>query len=172
VKNALAYGLSVEISHVVHRANSGETLRFMELVHTRWRRRVRVRLAFVAPTGGAADATAQFVPPLHETLPSLRAALAYARTHRLRVGMVGYCGLPPCLLQPYEWFSEITRRSPTDYPENHVKFDACRSCVYDRSCPGIWQGYHETYGDPGIVGIVSRPWLPRPVRSLLYELTS
>jgi hypothetical protein len=133
---------------------------------------VRVRLAFVAPTGGAADATAQVVPPLAETLPSLRAALAYARTHRLRVGMVGYCGLPPCLLQPYEWFSEITRRGATDYPENHVKFEACRSCVYDRSCPGIWQGYHDTYGDPGIAGIASGPWLPRPVRSLLYELTS
>jgi hypothetical protein len=100
----------------------------------------------------------------------LRAALAYARAHRLRVGMVGYCGLPPCLLRPYEWFSEITRRPATDYPENHVKFDACRSCVYDRSCPGIWQGYHETYGDPGIEGIVSGPWLPRPVRWLLYQL--
>ncbi len=170
IDNALAYGLTVEISHVVHRDNSRETLRFMEFVHARWRRRVRVRLAFVAPTGGAAEATEQLVPPLHETLPALRAALAYARAHRLRVGMVGYCGLPPCLLRPYEWFSEITRRPPTDYPENHVKFDACRSCVYDRSCPGIWQGYHETYGDPGIEAIVSGPWLPRPVRWLLYQL--
>ena len=172
IDNALAYGLTVELSHVVHRTNHGETLRFMEFVHGRWGRRVRVRLAFVAPTGGAADATEQFVPPLHETLPGLRAALAFAREHHLRVGMVGYCGLPPCLLQPYEWYSEITRRSATDYPENHVKFDACRSCVYDRSCPGIWQGYHQTYGDPGIAGIVSGPWLPRPVRWLLYELTN
>ncbi len=170
IDNALAYGLTVEISHVVHRANHQETLRFMEFVHVRWGRRVRVRLAFVAPTGGAEDATEQFVPPLQETLPGLRAALAYARAHHLRVGMVGYCGLPPCLLRPYEWFSEITRRGATDYPENHVKFDACRSCVYDRSCPGIWQGYHETYGDPGIEGIVSGPWLPRPVRWLLYEI--
>lgn len=172
IDNALAYGMSVEISHVVHRANSADTPRFMELVHARWGRRVRVRLAFVAPTGGAADATAELVPPLHETLPSLREALAYAEKHRLRVGMVGYCGLPPCLLQPHEWFSEITRRSATEYPENHVKFDACRSCVYDQSCPGIWQGYHETYGDPGITGIVAGPWLPRRVRWLLYELTS
>ena len=172
IDNALAYGLSVEISHVVHRANYHETPRFMEFVHARWGRRVRIRLAFVAPTGGAADATEEFVPPLHETLPGVRAALAYARAHRLRVGMVGYCGLPPCLLRPYEWFSEITRRRPTDYPENHVKLAACRSCVYDRSCPGIWQGYHETYGDPGIESIKSGPWLPRPVRWLLYELTS
>ena len=172
IDNALACGLTVEISHVVHRTNHEETPRFMEFVHARWGRRVRVRLAFVAPTGGAADATEQLIPPLHEALPSLRAALAYARTHRLRVGMVGYCGLPPCLLQPYESFSEITRRSATDYPENHVKFDACHSCVYDRSCPGIWQGYHETYGDPGIAGIATGPWLPRPVRWLLYELTS
>jgi len=171
IDNALACGISVEISHVVHRANHAETPRFMEFVHARWGRRVRVRLAFVAPTGGAADATEQLIPPLHEALPSLRTALAYAQTHRLRVGMVGYCGLPPCLLQPYEWFSEITRRSATDYPENHVKFDACRSCVYDRSCPGIWQGYHDTYGDPGITGILSEPWLPRPVRWLLYEIT-
>jgi pyruvate-formate lyase-activating enzyme len=172
IDNALEYGITVEISHVVHRANHQETLRFMEFVHARWGRRVRVRLAFVAPTGGAADATEQCVPPLHETLPGVRAALAYAREHHLRVGMVGYCGLPPCLLQPYEWFSEITRRRATDYPDNHVKFAACRSCVYDRSCPGIWQGYHETYGDPGIESIVSGPWLPRPVRWLLYELTS
>jgi hypothetical protein len=154
---AIAAGLTVEISHVVHRATVGGTGAFMRLVQARWQRKVAVRLAYVAPTGMSTPAILEFVPPVADALPDLLDALAVAREHDLRVRLVAYCGVPPCLLTPYEEYSEVPYRAPTSYSEhNHVKLDACRECVYAQQCPGIWRGYHETYGDPGVKTLRTR----------------
>jgi pyruvate-formate lyase-activating enzyme len=154
---ALDAGLAVEISHVVHRANIGDTAAFMRFVHERWQRRLAVRLAYVAPTGMSTPAILEFVPPIPDALPELRAALAIAREHDLRVRLVAYCGVPPCLLTPYEEYSEVPYRAPTSYSQhNHVKLEACRECVYATQCPGVWRGYIETYGDPGVTTLRTR----------------
>ncbi len=159
IDHALAQGIHVELSHVIHRANFGGFPDFVRFVHRRWGRRVPTRLAFVAPTGGAGAEVAQHVPPMEDVLPDLLAGLEIARRHDLPIVMVSYCGIPPCLLQPHEAFSEITRRRVAyELEDDHVKLPACTGCVYDSACPGLWRAYHETHGDPGLRAIrVRRP---------------
>ena len=169
IDHALAQGIAVEISHVIHRANAHDTEGFLRFVRGRWGRRVRVRLAFVAPTGAAEDAAA-VVPSLPTVLPELRRALAFACSARMRLLLVGYCGVPPCLLAPFEHVSESAYRGRVDVPSDHVKFPACRACVYDAGCPGLWKGYVDLHGDPGVRAVAAAPlrvravsWLTRRV---------
>ncbi len=150
IDQALAHGLKVDISHVIHRANYPHTRRFFEFVHRRWGRRVKVRLAFVAPTGAAGDAVSTYIPPLPEVMPHLHRALQYAGDKQLRVDLVAYCGIPPCLLAPYHRFSEVTTLRRTEYPDNHQKLPACSGCRYEAACPGVWEGYLRVHGDPGL----------------------
>ena len=170
VDQALAHGIAVDLSHVIHRANAHDTAAFMGFVRERWGRRVRVRLAFVAPTGAASERAADVVPALPEVLPELRRALALAQSARLRLLLVGYCGIPPCLLAPFEHVSESAYRGRVDVPDDHVKFEACRACVYDAGCPGLWRGYVDAHGDPGVRAVTRAParvravsWLTRRV---------
>lgn len=170
IDHALAHGITVEISHVIHRANALDTAAFLRFVKRRWGRRVRVRLAFVAPTGAASNDPANVVPSLPAVLPELRRALAFSQAARLRLLLVGYCGIPPCLLAPFEHVSESAYRGAIDVPDDHVKFEACRACVYDAGCPGLWKGYVDVHGDPGIHAVTAAPlrvravsWLTRRV---------
>ena len=150
IDQALKNHIRVEISHVVHAANAEGTKAFFEFVHERWERRVKIRLAFVAPTGAARQSFRQFVPDLKAIAPSLRDALKYADKARLHVVLVAYCGAPPCLLAPWDSFSEVARLGATRYPESHLQLDACWGCRYEAGCPGLWREYYEVYGDPGL----------------------
>lgn len=171
VDNGLAAGLTIELSHVIHRDNYDDTTAFLAMVHRRWGRRVRVRMAFVAPTGAASEDPAATLPPLTEVLPHTREALSLAEARRLRVEFVGYCGIPPCLLVPHESFSEVTLRGSTEYPPNHVKLPACDGCVYASACPGLWEGYLKAHGDPGVRAIRTEPRWPLPLRRLRHWVT-
>ena len=151
IDQALAAGIAVDLSHVIHTSNAGQTREFLEFVDRRWRRRLGVRMAFVAPTGAAREAARSYVPPLENILPSLLEALAFARERRLRVNFVGYCGIPPCLLQPEHAHSDIVRlKGARSYNDNHVQLDACKECQYQPRCPGLWAKYVELHGDPGL----------------------
>lgn len=149
VDNALACDLRVHLSHVVHRDNYTETAEFMRMVHARWGERVLVRLAYVAPTGGAR--TSDVMPSLPTALPYLRHGLAVARELGVRVNLVGYCGVPPCLVAPEHAVAEVTQASRArEFSEDHLKLDACAGCRYEHRCPGLWRRYYERYGDPGV----------------------
>ena len=141
--------MRVAISHVVHAANADHTEDFFRFVAERWGRRVQTRLAFVAPTGGARDRG--LVPPLGTVLPGVVAGLSLARRERLRVKVVAYCGIPPCLLVPYEDFTEVVRGiGATNFGDDHTKLPVCDACRYAKRCPGLWTRYLEAHGDPGL----------------------
>ena len=151
IEQAIETGFRVDLSHVIHSDNAGQTREFLELLHQRWGRRVNVRMAFVAPTGAAREAASTYVPALETVVPNLVSALAFARERRLRVYFVGYCGIPPCLLQPEEGFSEIVRlKGARSYNDNHTKLPACATCKFEDRCPGLWTKYVELHGDPGL----------------------
>ncbi len=166
---ALAHGIDVHLSHVVHADNRGGLRAFLELVKTRWGRKVRVRLAFVAPTGDAVENFDAQVPSLPDALPGIREGLAFAERHRLRLVLVGYCGIPPCLLLPHESFSDVCYAPAATFPDDHVKTDACRECVYVERCPGLWSEYFRRHGDPGLRPIRRGRHLPKLVRWWRYE---
>jgi hypothetical protein len=97
---------------------------------------------------------------LQKIAAGLRDALAYVEARDVRVTFMGYCGVPPCLMYPYERYSEVHRRAPTAYTGTRVKLDACKSCDYDPECPGLWRGYHAQHGDPGLHPIRRRGEAP------------
>lgn len=147
---AVACGLEVELSHVLHRANAKDCLPFMEFVHARWGRQVTVLLAFVAPTGAASGADPAVLPPMADVLDSLRAALDFARRHRVRAYVLEHCAIPPCLLRGYERFSNtLAVREGVDR-RDHIQLDACLDCAYRGRCSGLWTRYYQTWGDPGL----------------------
>ena len=156
---AVAAGLEVELSHVLHRANAKDCLAFMQFVHERWGRRVTVLLAFVAPTGAASAAPPAVLPPMTEVLDSLRDALDFARRVRVRAFVLEHCAIPPCLLTGYERFSNtLAVREGVDR-RDHVQLEACRACVYRNRCSGLWTRYHQTWGDPGLRTVLhSQRW--------------
>ncbi|HWA72749.1 MAG TPA: radical SAM protein [Polyangiaceae bacterium] len=154
IDNAVALGLRVEVSHVVHADNAGAVRAFLEFIAARWGRNLAVRMAFVAPTKMSSAEVERYVPRLPEILPELRRALAYAEQQELRVLVVAYCGVPPCLLAPHHRLSEVVLRPQTRYSdENHVKLTACNGCQYAAGCPGLWRSYHEVHGDPGLAAV-------------------
>lgn len=151
IDEAIRVGFRVDLSHVIHAHNGSETKHFLEFVKGRWGKKVFIRMAFVAPTGAARAAAREYIPPIQDVVPSLVPALEFARREKLRVQFVGYCGIPPCLLQPEHEFSDVVRISGArEYNENHMKLPACATCRYDNRCPGLWAKYHELHGDPGL----------------------
>lgn len=151
IDEAVRAGLRVELSHVIHRHNADETREYLEFVRRRWGRAALVRLAFVAPTGDARAQAAAFIPRIEEVVPHLVPALAYARRARVRVLMIAYCGIPPCLIQPEHGVSEVARaRGDVTFSDDHRKLPACAGCTYERRCPGLWTRYLELHGDPGL----------------------
>ncbi len=147
---ALELGLVVHLSCVIHRDNHEDLLAYFQFVADRWGRRVFTRLAFVAPTGSARTEIERTIPPLPEVLPHLARALAFCRERRLRVGIVRYCGLPPCLHAPYLEFNKVFVEQASDFPEDHTKLPACTTCTISSACPGLWTRVYEAHGDPGI----------------------
>lgn len=157
VDQCLNMGLRVDLSHVIHTTNREGTLDFFDFVYRRWGRRVPIRLAFVAPTGGARDAIREYVPQIPSVLPGLKLALEFAHKVKLPVTLVAYCGLPPCLLADYAHFSEtVSRPSRHGVSSDHVKPETCSRCTYDPFCPGLWAEYVSLYGDPGVRPIERR----------------
>lgn len=149
IDNALDAGIKVAISHVLHGANAVGLADFMRFVSARWGRRVTVRIAFVAPTGRARPG--ETIPALPDVLPAIRTGLGEARRLRVRAHVVAYCGVPPCLLEPYHRMTEVARTlGGRTFSDDHVKLPACRGCRYESKCPGIWSRYIEIHGDPGI----------------------
>ncbi len=151
IENALDLGFRVDLSYVTHTDNMTGAKAFFEMVAQRWGRRVHIRFAYVAPTGAAREQIEEFVPDMAEAAPYLRDAFAYAATQRLRITVVGYCGIPPCLLGPGARFSSVVKHLTTyDDARDHIRLEACDACFYKKRCPGLWRKYHERYGDPGL----------------------
>lgn len=158
IDRCLAAGIRVDISHVIHADNYRETSDFLRFVLQRWGRRVGVRLAYTAPTGAARAAYAELAPPLPEVVPHLRKGLAFADARGLPVIVVGYCGVPPCLLTPFEHLTDVANRSATSFPDSHTRLPECTGCRYEGSCPGLWRKYLEVHGNPGVRRV---PWRKR-----------
>ena len=162
IENALDLGFVVDLSYVTHTDNMTGAKDFFEMVKARWGRRVHIRFAYVAPTGAAREQIDDFVPDMAEAAPHLQVAFAYASAQRLRMTVVGYCGIPPCLLGPGAQFSSVVKDSITyEDARDHVRLEACETCFYQKRCPGLWRKYHERYGDPGLnpLGRGARPLL-------------
>ena len=147
---ALAAGMDVALSHVIHQANYTHLSAFVDLVADSWGDRTPIRLAYVAPTGGAHTAVDTFVPPLREALSYVRAALAVAVERQVPLIFLRTCGIPPCLLRPFEALSETLFRPEAHFPDRHTKLDACATCIYERACPGFWKRYLDAHGPPEV----------------------
>lgn len=149
IDNAIAAGIRVHLSHVVHRDNFTETAEFMRMVSERWGRKPLIRLAYVAPTGGAREG--DVVPALPIALPYLREGLSAARALGVRVNLVSYCGVPPCLVAPEHNSSEVVQNTGARvFSDDHLRLPACAGCRYEDRCPGLWRRYYDRYGDPGL----------------------
>ena len=148
---ALDAGLRVHISHVMHKQNVDGTADFMRFVADRWGRQVVIRLAYVAPAGEAVTNFDKHIPRIEDVIDDVREGLAEAKRRRLRVKFVAFCGLPPCLLRPFEGFSDVTTTlGAVDYGDQHTKLPACEGCKYVGRCPGLWRSYLDRFGDPGV----------------------
>ena len=147
---AVDAGLRVRLSHVIHSANYTQTREFFALVHRRWGRKVPIRLAFVIPVTARPGDIGPYVPALPDVIPHLKKALAFADEHGMRLIIIGNCGVPPCLVRPYERFCEVAEDLEVEFLEDHTQLPACANCDYSGSCPGIRTLYYEHYGDPGL----------------------
>ena len=152
IDNALNLGIRVAISHVIYGVNQHQTQDFFRFVNKRWGRKVVTRLAFVAPTGAMRSRMEELMPDLRELSTGLERTFTYVKQNRLRVKVVGYCGIPPCLLGSHANLSDITKyRFNFDGSKDHIKLEPCNGCAYESRCPGLWREYYDMMGDPGLV---------------------
>ena len=166
IDNAVKIGFQVQLNHVIHTANQSETQDFLEFVNQRWGSYVSTVISFVAPTGRAGENVADMIPDMSHSKRVLKGALAFAKTNRQDVIMTGNCGMPPCLLGEHSDLSTVSQRKEKFNKDiHHIKLDPCDDCSNNDYCPGLWLGYFNKWGDPGLKTMRQHP-LPAHRRDL------
>ncbi|MBX3270754.1 MAG: radical SAM protein [Sandaracinaceae bacterium] len=130
---------------------------------------VRLKLSMVEPKGGGAALFEHLMPRVSDVAAKVRDAIDYARS--LGMDRVSHGAIPLCLMRGYEdafddlkthrFATMIEVGEPDFYPVddlNKVQPEAsCRGCSASGPCPGLYRGYHETFGHAELSPIRDRP---------------
>ncbi|MBI4567620.1 MAG: radical SAM protein [Planctomycetes bacterium] len=147
IRNALAREMAVRLNCVVCSLNRLDLAAYAEFVARDLRGVDGVTFSYIAPVGAAVDRP-DLMPRMSDVMPSLRAALAVCHARGLEAVIPMRCGVPPCVLPGYERLHDACRPDapPAMLTPDRVKAPACRHCVHDARCVGVWKGYAERYG--------------------------
>lgn len=147
IENLLAAGVSVGVGVVFTHENRDDARRLVELVGTRLRG-VDLTLSVASPVNDRLDVRA-ITPRYTELAPTLREAARTAQALGLHyVGLLGQCGLPPCILDADPvCFPELAREHPEwSAAADFMHIQACNDCSLRRKCPGVRTSYATAYG--------------------------
>ncbi len=145
-------GYRVAISFVLCRQNMTHAAATMEMLARLAAQPKLVAFSYVAPSGAAASAGKETIPPMTEAAPHLLAGLQRASELGLEPVLVEYCGLPTCIEPALRDFSEpFDSNFPLGLPPDKRKLPICQTCYWDHRCSGIFKGYLDLYGSDEIV---------------------
>ncbi len=147
IRNLLELGVSVGIGVVFTNDNRDQARRIVELLAGPLRG-ADLTLSVAAAVNDRVDA--RQVAPRYSTLaPSLREAAHAA--HELGIayaGLLGQCGLPPCILDGdpicFPEFGSGLREWSA--PQDFVHAPVCDGCSMRRLCPGVRASYAAAHG--------------------------
>ncbi len=155
IRSLQAAGVITAVNHVVNARNYRFVEQFVELIHAELAGKVMISFAFVTPQYQALE-NISVVPRLSQVMPYLMRA-AWRAVELGQPFVVGSRqGVPPCLLGPFEGWSDLLRLSnealSEDTPQKH-KPPQCAECAYDRHCTGLWKPYVQRYGSDELVPV-------------------
>ncbi len=149
-------GIRTDISFVINKENYKEILEFVKFIYNKFGK-LHITFSFVMPAGNAWK-NRWIVPKISEAVPYLRNALDYCRKNGMGFSFTG-CSIPPCFLRGYEdccgelllkdsrWELERESGSRVRHVEDgKIKGEACKDCIYDPVCGGLFEGYVKLYG--------------------------
>lgn len=113
-----------------------------------------ITISFIRPMGGDTESQS-ITPKISVVLPYLIESFEYALQNRIKVSIVAGMGIPICLLNGYELFSdelisfikygkEIHVKK--SYAYEKIKIDKCKNCAFNICCSGIQREYANIYG--------------------------
>jgi pyruvate-formate lyase-activating enzyme len=120
-----------------------------------------VTLSPMAPVGDGSRRV-DLIPRLAEMHAALPGIAASARHAGLQLEIPTRCGLPLCQTPAAlrSMNREIDNTPGINLEQGKSKVPACRRCVYEDICAGVWSGYLEVWGDGEIVPISEAPDAP------------
>jgi hypothetical protein len=116
-------------------------------------------------SGWCRSSRAGELPSWKAAMPHVREAAAVAREEGMRIE---YVGLPECMLGSFPWGGvDSWRRFDISVVEDgtvrnvaksrsaseKVKADACRGCMAEGTCEGLWRSYVDRYGDEEMIPV-------------------
>lgn len=132
---------------------------------------VTLKFSMVAPKGGGNRAFAALVPRVSTVAERVRDAIGYGQARAPAAGpRFAHDGIPLCLLPGYEalyddlkthgFATMIEIGEPDFFPvddADKVQPAACDECTLRGPCPGLFRGYHASFGDGELRPVGDRP---------------
>jgi MoaA/NifB/PqqE/SkfB family radical SAM enzyme len=147
IRNLLEVGVSVGVGIVFTHENRHQAREIVSLLAGPLRG-ADLTLSVAAPVNDRVDV--RRVTPRYSTLaPSLREAAHTARELGIHyAGLLGQCGLPPCILDGDPiCFPELGQSSREwSAPQDFVHAPVCEACSLRRQCPGVRASYAAVHG--------------------------
>lgn len=148
VENLLDHGVRVRLNHVITARNFRFLSHYVRFVHERFGGRASISFAFVTPQYKALE-NIDVVPRMSDAMAYLRPALHQALELGQRFVIGSRQGIPPCLLQEFQAWSDILvvahEALSADAPQKE-RAPACVDCRYANVCTGLWKPYVQRYG--------------------------
>lgn len=152
-------GVKTVINHVINARNHPFSTRFVEVVRERFGGETPISFAFVTPQFKALE-NMDLVPRISDVMPHLQRAMYRALELRQPFLVGSRQGIPPCMLGPFEPWSDVLTLGPEAQSEDrHQKQRApqCEECRYRRFCTGLWKPYVARFGSDELVAVPGEP---------------
>ncbi len=151
IENLCRTGVEVRVNYVINSLNAHHTADFVRWAYERF---VDVPHPIAHLTLSTAQLTVGYgeewnIPTFDRVVGPLREAIAFCRERGVRVGgMIGECGVPPCVLG-LDVIPDEYRRNVIASPFHGDIFtypEGCESCAARPWCPGVRKTYVALYG--------------------------
>jgi len=140
---------------VITRRNIDEMPEFIEGLCDRYKDGIDLAIfSPMAPIGWGAKRT-DLIPRISEMKSQIGASFQIARARGLKTWIPARCGIPFCGTPESFWESNELSTFPGGFAteQNKSKPPICSECRFRNSCPGVWDGYIDAYGDEDIIPI-------------------
>lgn len=167
--NLTGRGLDLTVNAVITRQNLDHLRGLVELILGF--PDVTLKFSMVQPKGGGDRLFRQLTPSVSEVAAKVHDAITFGLERSGGHGpRFAHDGIPLCLLPGYEqWYDDLkTHRYATMIEVGEADFfpvddkakvhpEPCRNCALRGPCPGLYEGYHASFGDGELRPVQDRP---------------
>lgn len=169
VQNLSGKGLDFTVNAVVTRHNVKHLRPIVDAVLPY--EDVVLKFSMVQPKGGGDKLFEHLFLPVHEVAEKVLEAIRYGQQKASPRGpRFAHDGIPLCMLpgledlyddlKTHDFWTMTEIGEPDFFPvddKNKIQPPACESCALRGPCPGLFQGYHEEFGDKELRPASDRP---------------